>query len=145
MARGRVEIGIRMNGRNDFIRTVNKFEREYIREVKAVIARTAQMIKSQAQALAPVDDGNLRDSIEINYFNRGLSAEIIVGSHYGVYVEFGTGIYSITGSGRKTPWVFYSDKLNRYVYTRGMQAQPFWNPTIEVASKYFQREMNKLG
>ena len=60
-------------------------------------------------------------------------------------MEFGTGIYSITGSGRKTPWVFYSDKLNRYVYTRGMQAQPFWIPTIEVASKYFQREMNKLG
>ena len=61
------------------------------------------------------------------------------------YVEYGTGIYSISGDGRKTPWVYWSDKLNRYVFTRGMRAQPYFKPAVEMAAKHFERELNKLG
>lgn len=145
MARKDIVIGIEIAGVKRFQRTVQRFEKEYINAIKRVIAETAEIIKSQAQALAPEDDGNLRKSIEIEFYNKGLSAKIIVGAHYGVYVEYGTGIYAVEGNGRKTPWVYWSDKLNRWVYTRGMKAQPYWTPAIEQGSKYFEREMNKLG
>lgn len=145
MARRDISIGIEMDGVRQFEKTVDRFERAYINAIKRVIAETAQMIQSQAKALAPVDDGNLRDSIEVRYFNKGLSAEIIVGASYGIYVEFGTGVYAKEGNGRKDPWVYYSEKLKRYVFTRGIQPQPYWTPSIEVGSKFFEKEMNKLG
>lgn len=122
-----------------------KFEKYYIAEVKRVIKETAEMIVTQAKALAPVDEGNLSDSIDARYMNGGLSAYIHVGAEYAVYVEFGTGIYAVGGDGRKTPWVYYSNKLGRFVFTRGMEAQPFWFPTLDVAEKFFRSEMKKLG
>jgi len=143
--RGDITVGIELAGVREFERTVNKFEKEFIKEIKRIVIETAELIKSQAQALVPEDDGNLRKSIEIEYYNGGLSARIIVGAHYGIYVEYGTGIYALEGNGRKTPWVYWSDKLGRYVYTRGMHAQPYWTPAIEAGSKYFEREINKLG
>lgn len=124
---------------------VKKFEKYYIKEVKRVIKETAEMIVSQAKALAPVDEGNLRDSIDVRYFKGGLSAYIHVGAEYAVYIEFGTGIYAVKGNGRKDPWVYYSEKLGRFVYTRGMEAQPFWFPSLDVAEKHFRSEMKKLG
>jgi HK97 gp10 family phage protein len=140
-----IAIGIEMDGVRQFERAVDRFEKRFINAVKRVVTETAELIQSQAQALAPVDDGDLKQSIEIRYFNRGLSAEIIVGAEYGIYVEYGTGIYALEGNGRKTPWVYWSEKLGRYVYTRGMKAQPYWTPAIEVGSKHFERELNKLG
>lgn len=122
-----------------------KFERHIISEVKRVIKETAEMIVTQAKALAPVDEGNLRDSIDVRYINGGLSAYIHVGAEYAVYVEFGTGIYAVKGNGRKDPWVYYSEKLGKFVFTRGMEAQPFWFPSLDVAEKHFRREMKKLG
>lgn len=145
MARRDITIGIEMAGIRQFERTLDQFERDFINEVKRVVVETAEMIKSQAQALAPGDDGNLRQSIEIRYMNRGLSAEIIVGADYAIYVEYGTGIYAQEGNGRQTPWVYFSEKLGRYVYTRGMKAQPYWTPAIEAGSRHFERELNILG
>lgn len=140
-----IAIGIEMGGLKQFERAVDRFERKFINAIKRVIVETAELVQAQAQALAPIDDGNLKQSIEIRYFNRGLSAEIIVGAEYGIYVEYGTGIYALEGNGRKTPWVYWSEKLGRYVYTRGMKAQPYWTPAIELGSKHFERELNKLG
>lgn len=145
MAKRDIAIGIEMGGLKQFERAVDRFEEKFINAVKRVVVETAELIQSQAQALAPIDDGNLKQSIEIRYFNRGLSAEIIVGAEYGIYVEYGTGIYALEGNGRKTPWVYWSEKLGRYVYTKGMKAQPYWTPAIELGSKHFERELNKLG
>lgn len=135
--------GIVSVGFKDFERTVDRFEKHVIREVKRVIAKTAEMIASQATALAPVDDGNLKRSIDVDYAKGGLTAIITVGAAYAIYVEYGTGIYATEGNGRNDPWVYFKD--GKYYFTRGMKAQPFWNPSLEVAMKYFEKEMNKLG
>ena len=124
---------------------VEKFEKYYIGEVKRVIAETAEMIVTQAKALAPFSEGGLRDSITVKYMNGGLSAYIHVGAFYAVYVEFGTGIYAVEGNGRKTPWVYFSKKHGKFIFTRGMEAQPFWFPSLDVAEKHFRTEMKKLG
>jgi HK97 gp10 family phage protein len=143
-------VGITGTGFKGFERAIDDFEKHVVGEVKRVIAETAEMLAAQAKALAPtgdIDGGNLKKSIEVRYYNRGLSAEIIVGAHYGIYVEWGTGIFSEHPEipGRSTPWVYYSEKLGRWVYTRGMIAQPFFQPSFEQAAKHFEREMNKLG
>lgn len=140
-----VKIGIEMKGIRQFERTAKRFEREYINAIKRVVAETAIMIQSQAQALAPVDDGNLRRSIEVRYWNGGLSAEIIVGADYALFVNYGTGVYAQNGDGRKDAWTYYSHKLRRFVTTVGQRPQQFWEPAVEMGSRYFESEMNKLG
>ncbi|MFT8362908.1 MAG: HK97 gp10 family phage protein [Sporolactobacillus sp.] len=132
-------------GDKGFELAIKQFEKAYIAEVKKVVATTAELMVSQAKALAPVFVGNLRNSIDVAYANDGLTAKINVGVDYAIYVEYGTGIYATEGNGRKTPWVYWSDELGRYVYTRGMHAQPFFTPSFESAAKYFNSAMSKLG
>lgn len=139
---------ITKRGYIEFDKAVDKFEKRMIRELKRVVAETTEMAVAQMKALAPVseiDGGNLRKSIDVTYFKGGLSAVITIGAFYAIYVEHGTGIYAEDGKGRKTPWVYFSDKLGRFVFTRGMRAQPFFYPSMEIAAKHFTSEMNKLG
>lgn len=118
---------------------------DVVEQAKQLVVDTAIIIQSNAQALAPVDDGNLRDSIEMIIAPDGLSAEIRVTAEYAIYVEYGTGIYAVGGDGRKTPWTYYSTKLNQFVTTRGMRAQPFWYPAIVSGGQHFKREIRRLG
>lgn len=124
---------------------IKKYGDGIINDVKRVIAETARLIQSNAQAMAPVDDGDLRKSIEVDIRDGGFTAIVTVGAHYAIYVEYGTGIYAVNGDGRKTPWTYYSDKLGRFVRTRGMEAQPFWFPAVEIGRQYFHAEMKRLG
>lgn len=114
-------------------------------EIKRIVAETATIIQTEARARAPVDSGYLRQSIEVEVFQSGLTAIVTVDSSYSIYIEYGTGIYSVNGNGNKDGWVFYSEKYGEFVFTRGMEAQPFWAPAIEVGRKYFKNEMKKLG
>ncbi|WP_433958847.1 HK97-gp10 family putative phage morphogenesis protein [Cytobacillus horneckiae] len=155
MARRDISIGIEMAGMRQFERTLARFERDFINEVKRIIAETAEMIKSQAQALAPVDDDNLMESIGVYYYKRGLAAEIIVGAHYGIYVEYGTGIYAEGPGGsraKKIPWAYPHPDGKRdekgnliFIWTNGMKAQPYWAPAMEAGNRHFERELNRLG
>ena len=111
---------------------------------KQIVTETAQLIVSTAKALAPVDEGELRDSIEMKLLNGGLSAVVNVGANHAIWIEYGTGVYAVEGGGRATPWTYYSDKLGRFVTTRGMRDQPFWHPALDVAHKYFVREMRRF-
>jgi Bacteriophage HK97-gp10, putative tail-component len=145
MARGGYIVGF---GDKGFERAINRFEKRIIREVKRIVAETAEMAAASMKVLAPtgeIDGGSLKKSIEVIYSQGGLTAILKVGVDYAWYVEYGTGIYSTKGDGRKTPWVYYSTKLKRWVFTHGMEAQPFWFPSLDKAFKHFVKEMNKLG
>lgn len=137
---GRIKLGNRA-----LQNAARKYGEEIIEEVKRIVTETAYIIHGNAKALAPVDDGNLRDSIEVDIKDGGLLAIVRVTAHYAVYVEFGTGIYSVEGNGRKTPWTYWSDKLNRFVTTKGMRPQEFWMPSLDAGERYFRKEMRKLG
>ena len=132
-------------GDTGFERAIDKFDKHVTNKVKRVVAETAEMVVSQMKALAPIDTGALKDSISVTYVNRGLTAYIVVGSSYGIYIEYGTGIYSQKGNGRKTPWSYYSPELKQWVTTQGMHAQPFFHPAMEMGAKHFTTEMNKIG
>ena len=62
------------------------------------IAKTTMKIYNTAVALAPVDLGFLKESIDFKFTNGGLTGVINVGADYAIYVEYGTGIYA-TGPG----------------------------------------------
>lgn len=67
-------------------------DRETLPAMRAVLQKGSADIKRDAQALAPVDTGNLRSSItyETHQLVSSVRAEIGPTADYGVYVELGT-------------------------------------------------------
>jgi HK97 gp10 family phage protein len=143
MARSRVQFGDKL-----LERALRNFGDEVLDKVREIVQNTGLIIFNQATELAPVaeiDGGNLKRSISFYSSLDGLTCTVTVGAEYALYCEFGTGIYAVRGNGRKDPWVYWSEKLNRWVWTRGMEAQPFWFPSIDLGKSYFGKEMRRLG
>lgn len=126
-----------------FARAVDEYENHMINDLKRVVSETTEIAVSQMKALAPVDEGYLKRSIDSQYLNRGLSSFIMVAASYGLFVEYGTGKYATKPGGRLTPWTYYKD--GKYYTTEGMHAQPFFHPSIEIAREHFESEMRNLG
>lgn len=141
--RGTVKVGHRQ-----LQRALQQYGFEVEARVKEIILQTTLLIHKNAKALAPGDEGNLRESIEYDILDNGFTGYVRVGAEYAIYVEYGTGIYA-TGPGgssaKKIPWVYYSEKLERFVTTSGNPEQPFWYPAIRKGQRYFRKEMKKLG
>ena len=72
---------------------------------RAAVMKVADSIAREARSNAPVDTGELRDSIGSSSLAVGKEAEITVDAYYGGYVEYGT---------------------------RFMPAQPFLGPAIDT-------------
>lgn len=129
-------------------KALKQFGDQIIDEVREIVQNTGLIIYNQAVSLAPVstiDGGNLKNSISFHSSMDGLTCTVTVGASYAIYIEYGTGLYARGGAGRKDPWVYWSDKLNRWVFTRGMDPQPFWFPSVDIGRKYFNKEMKRLG
>lgn len=87
-----------------------------------------------AKRLAPVETGNLRNSITHQVDDGESTVYIGTNVEYAPYVELGTGKYA--EGGRPTPWVYRDDNGN-YHWTAGNQAQPFLAPAVkDHAQKY---------
>lgn len=128
-------------GSNKLVIDLEKFEDEIQDWVKKGIAKTTLVIYNNAVALAPVDLGYLRESIDFNFTDGGYSSVISVGAEYAIYVEFGTGIYAKGPGGsraKKIPWSYKGDDGEWYT-TYGQQAQPFWFPAEDKGEKFFRK------
>lgn len=80
-----------------------------------------------AKKLAPVDTGNLRNSITHTVDEHKLEAYVGTDVEYGVYQELGTGKY--VSGGRPTPWA-YQDDEGKWHWTAGNPAKPFIKPAV---------------
>lgn len=100
---------------------------EFHDAVLRALERCGERAEGYAKDLAPVDTGNLRNSIS-HKVDDGESA-VYIGSNtsYAPYVELATGIYA--EGGRPTPWV-YQDANGNWHWTRGNPAQPFLKPAV---------------
>ena len=100
---------------------------EFHDAVLRALERCGEQAEGYAKDLAPVDTGNLRNSIS-HKVDDGEPA-VYIGSNveYAAYVELGTGKY--TDGGRPTPWV-YQDAQGNWHWTRGNQAHPFLKPAV---------------
>lgn len=89
-----------------------------------------------AKKLAPVDTGNLRNSISHKVDPEEPAVYIGTNNSYAAYQEFGTGIY--TEGGRDTPWV-YQDEKGNWHWTRGNKAQPFLKPAVADHARQYRQ------
>ena len=101
---------------------------EFHDAVLRALERCGEQAEGYAKDLAPVDTGNLRNSISHTVDEDELAAYIGSNVEYAAYVELGTGKY--TEGGRPTPWV-YQDDEGKWHWTRGNPAQPFLAPAVK--------------
>ncbi len=132
-------------GSNKLQRAIKRWGDGVIDDAKRAVIDTANLIQAQARALAPVDSGYLRQSIEVEVLEGGLKAVVTVGAEWAIYVEYGTGIYSTKGGGNKDGWVYYNEKWGKFVFTRGQEAQQFWFPALKEGQKYFSKAVAAIG
>lgn len=82
-----------------------------------------------AKKLAPVDTGNLRNSITHTVIPDERAVHIGTNVEYAIYQEMGTGKYAEGGGGRPTPWA-YQDAKGVWHMTSGNKPQPFIKPAV---------------
>lgn len=89
------------------------------------------LIEAQAKQLAPVDLGELRDTLDHKIKKKGDGFIGTVGSpkDYAVHVEYGTGEFAENGKGRKGGWG-YTDEEGVDWWTYGQHPQPFLRPAF---------------
>ena len=100
---------------------------EFHDAVLRALERCGEQAEGYAKDLAPVDTGNLRNSISHTVDEDEPAVYIGSNTSYAPYVELATGIYA--EGGRPTPWV-YQDENGNWHWTRGNPAQPFLKPAM---------------
>lgn len=86
-------------------------------DVKEVVKVNTTEVQRGAQRKAPVDTGNLRRSIGIEFTDGGLTGRVSPTAEYAAYLEFGT---------------------------RFMTAQPFMRPTFYQQVNQFKKDLDRL-
>lgn len=97
------------------------------RAVERGLETCGLVAEGYAKKLAPVDTGNLRNSISHKVVSDESSCYIGSDVEYAVYQEMGTGQY--VSGGRPSPWV-YQDAKGDYHWTHGNPAKPFLKPAV---------------
>lgn len=100
---------------------------EFHDAVLRALERCGEQAEGYAKDLAPVDTGNLRNSISHTVDEDEPAVYIGSNTSYAPYVELATGIYA--EGGRPTPWV-YQDANGNWHWTRGNRAHPFLKPAV---------------
>ncbi|MEY2354776.1 HK97 gp10 family phage protein [Lysinibacillus capsici] len=72
-------------GGRELLRAARRFEEGLMDKISDIVYETARLIQTEAKALAPVDDGSLRDSIEMKMLGK-YNAVVTVGVHYAVNI-----------------------------------------------------------
>ena len=123
---------------NNLVRALQVFSDKTVDDAERGVAETAMLLNTEASSRVAVDTGMTKNSIQSEI--GGLEATVMVGSAVGIWLEFGTGVYSSGPGGsraKKIPWT-YKGADGKWYTTYGMRAQPFWFPSIDVARKYFK-------
>lgn len=125
-----MDFDIKFEGLDKIIDKIEDFDD--VREMTSAMQDACNLVEGAAKDKAPKDTGALRRSITSKVEVTGNSIEGIVFTplEYAPYQEFGTGLFTENGNGRKTPWVYMDDKGN-YHYTRGQHPQPYMRPALE--------------
>lgn len=117
------------------------------------LIRHATECHANIVAAAPRDTGMYAASIKISEIEEepdGMKISIYTdlssgwhGKKLADFLENGTGIYRVDGTGRQTPWVYYNTRYRRFVFTRGMIARPHWIPAYEIQKQKIKLELER--
>lgn len=118
-----------------FIDNSGEILREFGEAVQRALERVGEQAEGYAKDLAPVDTGQLRNSISHAVDESEPAVYIGTNLEYAPYVELGTGQYN--PQGRPTPWV-YQDAKGDWHWTKGNPAQPFLKPAVSDHAQTYQ-------
>ena len=105
--------------------------------VENALERACLIVENSAREKAPVNTGNLRNSI--THTVNGNEGVVGTNVEYAPYVEFGTGLFSSQGDGRQdVPWR-YQDAEGNWHTTSGQNPQPFLEPALNENRGRIQR------
>lgn len=110
------------------------------------------ILQAQIKSNAPVETGELRDSINYRTQRQGETIWGEVGSplKYAIYVEYGTGEFAENGAGRKGGWA-YQDSSGEWFFTWGQSPTKFMrkafrtkhNQVEEIIGQKFRSSFSK--
>lgn len=119
---------------------------EFHDAVLRALERCGEQAEGYAKDLAPVDTGNLRNSISHKVDESEPAVYIGTNVSYAPYVELATGIYA--EGGRPTPWV-YRDEEGKFHWTAGNPAKPYLAPAVKDHTKTYrdiiENELKGMG
>ena len=123
----------------DVVDNSDKILEEFRRATLRALARCGSEAHGYAVDLAPVDTGNLRNSIAMRVDQDEPAVYIGSNSKYAAYVELGTGKHY--PGGRTTPWV-YQDAKGNWHKTEGQEAQPYLKPAVADHAQTYKNIIN---
>lgn len=122
--------------------------------MRGAVRAGAKVLEEKAKQLAPVDDGDLRESIRVSTRSRRgrVSATITAGNKkvfYAHMVEFGTARHLIKPKKRKS--LFFAGLAREVVDHPGSSAKPFMRPAldnnqreaVDAAASYIRQRIEK--
>ena len=108
-----------------------ELKRALTESVLVVEKRAKFRVARQSSRLAAL----ITHSVEKGASGEGFVGKVGTNVKYAPFIEFGTGKFATKPGGRKTPWVYYSNKLKRFVWTEGMASQPFLIPAFKESGR----------
>lgn len=105
----------------------DRFKDEFQAALLRALEKCGLTAEGYAKRLAPVDTGNLRNSISHRVDSDEPAVYVGTNSEYAAYVELGTGKYA--QGGRQDPWAYQDDEGNWH-RTEGQKAQPYLKPAV---------------
>src|SRR5690606_11182659 len=80
-----------ISGLQDTLKALRKFEADGVEAVKANIEASGYIMQNDAMQRVPVDLGQLKNSIRIEFKDNGLTVVMVATAPHAAYQEFGTG------------------------------------------------------
>ncbi len=100
--------------------------------IQKAVGKAAALVEKEAKKKAPKDTGALRRSIASKVETDGNEIDGIIFTplEYSAFCEYGTGLFTENGDGRKdVPWLYKDDKGKTHI-TRGQHPQPYMRPAL---------------
>ncbi|GII87063.1 hypothetical protein Ssi03_50530 [Sphaerisporangium siamense] len=126
------------------IRRIEKATAEVTAKSRLVVEKTGHNTVGYAQNLAPVDTGNLRASIGVDFDDDGLGFEAGPTAEYGADVEYGTRPHVIRPREKKA--LYWPDAKHpmRKVNHPGTTPQPYMRPAFDRATQEFDAAIDAI-
>lgn len=151
-----------IKGMDSLLRKLNKISDVAKSEImEKAVKSGAKVVQAQAKELAPVDTGELRNSIKVktNVENGKIQGIVYTNKEYAPYVEFGTGPVGEANKPDLPPEVASEITYKQEGwhtprgYTQGQKPQPFLYPALEsskdkvnkAVKNSIRKEINKIA
>lgn len=130
-----------VKGLDSVIKQLQQFGKQAEAGIIAVTQATGEQIANDAKTLAPVDNGTLRQSINVDSSGNGLTARINANAPYAAYQEFGTGGLVSVPNELKDVAVQFKGKGIRQI---NLRPQPFLYPAFVKNRQQYIKDLTDL-